>query len=77
MESFWDEDQSVAIERYIIVDAASGEVTRYSSSTQAYENDDMVEMLVQAGFQNPEFFPSLRGEPDEKMTQLQVLVAQK
>ena len=77
MESFWNEDLSVAVERYIIVDAASGEVTRYSSSTQAYENDELVEMLTQAGFQNPEFYPSLTGKLDEKMTQLQVLVAKK
>ena len=74
MESFWDEEQSVAIERYIIVDAASGEVTRYSSSTQAYENEVYVEMLTQAGFQNPEFYPSLTGKSDE-ITQLQVLLA--
>jgi len=76
MESFWDEDLSVAIERYIIVDAASGEVTRYSSSTQAYENDELAKLLTQAGFQNPEFHPSLSGKPDE-MTELQVLIAQK
>ena len=76
MESFWDEDLSVTIERYIIVDAASGEVTRYSSSMQAYEDDELAEMLTQLGFQNPEFHPSLRGKPDE-MTELHVLVAQK
>lgn len=76
MESFWDEDLSVAIERYFIVDAATGEVARYSSSMQAYENDELVEMLTQAGFLNSEFHPSLTGKPDE-MTQLQVLVAQK
>jgi len=75
MESFWDEDLSVAIERYIIVDVASGEVTRYASSTQAYENDELAEMLKQAGFNKPEFYPSLRWVPDEKMSQLQVLVA--
>ena len=77
MESFWDENLSVTIERYIIVDAASGEVTRYASSTQAYENDELAEMLKQAGYQKTEFYPSLRGAPDEKMSQLQVLVAQK
>jgi ubiquinone/menaquinone biosynthesis C-methylase UbiE len=76
MESFWNEDLSVAIERYIIVDAANGDVTRYSSSTQAYENGELMEMLTQAGFQNSEFHPSLTGKPGE-MTQLQVLVAQK
>ena len=77
MESFWDEDLSVAVERYLIVDAASGEVARYSSSTQAYEDDELAEMLTRAGFQNPKFYPSLRGKPDEKMSQLQVLVARK
>lgn len=77
MESFWNKDLSVATERYIIVDAASGEVTRYSSSAQAYENDELVEMVSQVGFQMPEFYPSLKGEPDEKMPQLQVLIAQK
>ena len=76
MESFWDEYLSVTIERYIIVDAASGEVTRYSSSMQAYEDDELAEILTQVGFQNPEFYSSLRGVPDE-MTQLQVLVAHK
>lgn len=77
MESFWDEDLFVAVERYLIVDAASGEVARYSSSTQAYEDDELAEMLTRAGFQNPKFYPSLRGKPDEKMSQLQVLVARK
>jgi SAM-dependent methyltransferase len=77
MESFWDEELSVAVERYLIVDAANGEVTRYSSSIQAYENDELTEMLTQVGFQNPEFYSSLRGEPDEEMSQLQVLVVQK
>jgi len=76
MESFWDEGLSVAIERYIIVDVASGDVTRYSSSMQAYENDEFAKLLTQVGFQNPEFYPSLSGKPDE-MIELQVLVAQK
>jgi SAM-dependent methyltransferase len=65
MESFWDEDQSVAIERYYVVDAASAEVTRYSASTQAYENDGLAKMLVQAGFEAPDFYPSLTGKSAE------------
>lgn len=65
MESFWDEDQAVATERYYIVEAASGEVTRYASSTQAYENDALANMLLQAGFQAPAFYPSLTGKPTE------------
>jgi SAM-dependent methyltransferase len=65
MESFWDEDQSVAIERYYVVEATSAEVTRYSASTQAYENDGLAEMLVRIGFEAPDFYPSLTGKPAE------------
>lgn len=63
MESFWDDEQSVAIERYYVVDATTSQVTRHSASTQAYENDELAELLVQAGFEAPEFYPSLTGKP--------------
>jgi len=76
MESFWDDDLSVAIERYYIVDVASGEVARYSSSTQAYENDQFVSMLEDAGFHTPELFPSLAGVSDDQ-SQMVVLLAGK
>jgi SAM-dependent methyltransferase len=76
MESFWDEEQSVAIERYYIVDAGSGETTRYSVSTQAYENDQFVSMLEEAGFHTPDVFPSLVGFPDDQ-SQMIVLLAGK
>jgi SAM-dependent methyltransferase len=39
-ESFWDAESHVAIERYYIVDAATGEVTRHSSSMQAYTEQE-------------------------------------
>jgi len=66
MESFWDEELSVAIERYFILDATTNEVTRYASSTQAYEDEELAQMLVEAGFQNPEFYPSLTGVEDDQ-----------
>jgi hypothetical protein len=76
MESFWDEDQCVAIERYYIVDAASGETTRYSASTQAYEDGQLVSMLEDARFHTPDIFPSLTGKPDDQ-SQMIVLLAGK
>ena len=76
MESFWDEESSVAIERFIIVEIIGGAVKQYSASTQAYENDQLVEMLKMAGFQHPEFHPSLTGTPNEG-SELQVLIAKK
>jgi ubiquinone/menaquinone biosynthesis C-methylase UbiE len=77
MESFWDEEQSVTTERYYIVDASSGEVKRYASSTQAYESDELTDMLVQAGFhQVPVFYPSLTGKPAE-LSEMMVFLAKK
>lgn len=76
MESFWDDELSVAIERYYIVDATSGAVTRYSASSQAYENSEFVKMIAQAGFQPPDFYPSLTGKPDDQ-SEMVVLLAQK
>lgn len=76
MESFWDDDQSVAIERYYVVDAASGEATHHSATTQAYENDELAKLLLQAGFQAPDFYPSLTGKPDE-LSEMIVLLSNK
>ena len=76
MESFWDDEQSVAIERYYILEAVSGAVTRFASSTQAYEADTLVKMLVGAGFQSHEFYASLTGMPDDQ-SGLQVVLARK
>lgn len=74
MEPFWDEDASVAIERFFIVDAATGEVTRHSASTQAYENDELAQMLLEAGFHVPEFYPSLTGKQSD-LNEMVVLLA--
>lgn len=76
MESFWDDELSVAIERYYIVDVPSGVVTRYSASSQAYEDDRLEMMLKDIGFHDPVFFPSLTGKPDDQR-ELNVLLAQK
>jgi SAM-dependent methyltransferase len=76
MESFWDEERSVAIERYYIVDITSGEVTRHSASSQAYENAQLLEMLKEAGFQASKLFPSLTGKLDE-LSEMMVVLSQK
>jgi SAM-dependent methyltransferase len=76
MESFWDHESSVAIERYYIVEAASGAVTRYSASSQAYENAQLLEMLKETGFQVSKLFPSLTGKLDE-LSEMMVVLAQK
>jgi len=75
MESFWNEDQQATIERYYIVDATSGGVSRYASTTQAYSEETLVSMLTGAGFQNVEIFPSLTGKDVSQVSPMIVLLA--
>ncbi len=76
-ESFWDEAQSVAIERFYIVDAETHEVTPHSSSMQAYTDDQYRYALQIAGFTDITFYPSLIGVPDERQPDLFTIVARK
>jgi SAM-dependent methyltransferase len=54
-ENLWDEDSHVTIERYYIVGVATGEVTRHSSSMQAYTNEEYRALLAECGFEVAQF----------------------
>jgi len=58
-ESLWDADHNVAIERYYVIDAATGKVTFNSSSMQAYTNNEYQLLLAECGFGEVAFYPSL------------------
>ena len=58
-ENFWDSENNVAIQRYYIIDAASGIVTRHSASTQAYTIEEYRSLLTECGFGEVLFYPSL------------------
>ena len=73
-ESFWDDRQAVATERYFVVDAATGDVTRHASSTQAYTDEQYRSLLVDSGLAAVTFYPSLTGSPDETQAGLMVVV---
>jgi SAM-dependent methyltransferase len=49
-ENVWDAEANVAIERYYIIDAATGEVTRHSSSMQAYTEAEYRGLLDECSF---------------------------
>ena len=76
MESFWDNESSVAIERYYIVDVASWEVTRFSASTVAYEVEQLEMLFQEVGFSSLDFYPSLTSRQEE-IGQMTVILAQK
>jgi SAM-dependent methyltransferase len=63
-ENFWNAEQKVAIQRYFILDAGSGEVTCHSSSMQAYTKEDYRSLLAESGFGSVEFYPSLGKSTD-------------
>ena len=76
-ENFWDDEQSVATQRYFIVDAETSQVTRYAASTQAYTQDEYLNMLKEAGFQDMAIYPSLTGEIDPTQFDLFAIRARK
>jgi len=76
-ENFWDETSSIATERYFIVDAETGEVTRYASSMQAYTTNQYRSLLEECGFRDVEFHPSLEGTETGYARELMAITARK
>jgi hypothetical protein len=74
-ENFWDAENSAATERYYIVDAVSGEVTRRALSMQAYTDDQYRKLLRELGFRDVEFYPALSGQKVEENSQFVVIVS--
>jgi SAM-dependent methyltransferase len=64
-ENFWDDEHKTAIERYYIIEAATGCVTRHAATMQAYTNEEYESLLTKCGFHNVHFYPSLKGEAEE------------
>ena len=76
-ENFWDDNQSVATQRFYIVDAQNGQVSRFAASTQAYTQQEYLEMLRDCGFQNVAFYPSLIGDIDPSQPDFFAILAKK
>lgn len=64
-ENFWLPERQIAIERYFVVDAESGEITRHASAMQAYSEEQLRTLLVETGFTQVTLYPSLYGAVDE------------
>lgn len=60
-EAFWNHSAEVSINRYFVIDVATGTVQRYADSVQAYSNDGYQKILKSAGFDVAEAHPSLDG----------------
>jgi hypothetical protein len=64
-ENFWHDESRTATNRYYVIDANSGEVTRHSASMQAYQRADYQGLLDTCGFMEVTFYPSLTGRTQE------------
>jgi SAM-dependent methyltransferase len=76
-ESFWDASSSTTTIRYYIVDAATGNVTRYAQSLQAYTDQQYHSVLLQNGFEAITRYPSLTGKQDPTQGDFFALVGRK
>jgi len=76
-EPSWNSSYQTATIRYYIVDAVSGEVTRYAQSLQAYHDQEYRELLQKLKFDAIEFYPYLGGSIDQERRDLIAIVAQK
>lgn len=76
-ECFWDEAHNVTTQRYYIVDASTGHVTRYASSMQGYSDAEYRGLLTECGFGEVSFYPSLTGNVSEISRDLIAITARK
>jgi SAM-dependent methyltransferase len=77
VENIWNAATHTTTTRYFIVEAASGQVTRYAQTFQAYSNAEYESLLVECGFGDVLFFPSLTGVEDASASDFMAIVARK
>jgi hypothetical protein len=76
-EKTWDAKHHAATIRHFVVEASTGNVIRYAQSMQAYTDEDYRSLLVEAGFREIQFYPSLTGVFDPEQESLIVIIAVK
>ncbi len=76
-ECFWRPDSCTATKRYFVVDALSGDLTRFAQTFQGYGDLQYRMLLTQHGFRNFSTYPSLRGRTDPSQESLVAIVAHK
>jgi SAM-dependent methyltransferase len=57
-ESIWNAESKTASRRHFIIDAASGDATRYAQTLQAYTDEEYRAFLLECGFDNIKFYSS-------------------
>ena len=76
-ESFWHPEHAATTERYFVVDAHAGDVTRFASSMQAYTDAEYRALLSECGFGDTQFLLSMAGNANERESGLVVITSRK
>jgi SAM-dependent methyltransferase len=74
-ECFWDDGARAAMQRYYIIHANTGAVSRYGQTINAYDQDGYRQILSEVGFEDMTIGPSM-GE-DKGTVELMVITARK
>jgi SAM-dependent methyltransferase len=74
-ENFWDAGIHASSMRYFVIDAASGQVTRFAQCMQAYQDDEYRILLTSHGFEDIQILPGLLG--DDSPQELMAILARK
>ncbi len=74
-EYHWDEESRSEINDHWILDAETGRLQRFSQCHRAWTDDELVDLLAEAGLEAPAFHPPITG-CDERM-EFPVIVASK
>lgn len=76
-ESFWYPEGGVTVNRYIVVDAASGESSIHADVMVAYTDEEYEALFREAGFGDVKFYKSLTGDLVDYDENLMGIVARK
>ena len=60
-ERFWHEEEQTTTERWHVIDAGSGTVTRHAMSYLAYESEELCRLVQEAGFSTVESMERIGG----------------
>lgn len=75
-ESFWHEDQAVAIKRYYVIDAQSHAVQQINECVLAYSETQLRSLLTTSGFSKSTLHPGLAGANGPRQGGMFVLVGE-
>jgi SAM-dependent methyltransferase len=76
-DNVWDGKQRAAVERYTIVDGATGSLVQHAMTTQAFGDNELVGLLGDVGFLNVTIYSSLLGRADDDHVGFYAVLAQK